>query len=157
MADNGDVGGRQLWIGRKDLLAGGPLPKERLYCRDRDASPGEGRLRRVHPAALHRAARLTGALSCGAAEIGADLLQHDDFGQDDQAGSLTAFPGAGRMLEVEVAPLNGEAQLRQRPVIARPQPVDHLPADREQRVVGAEATVATVGPVRTPERCAARL
>lgn len=30
------------------------------------------------------------------------------------------------MLKVEVAVLNGEAQLRQRPVIARAQPIDHL-------------------------------
>ena len=93
-----------------------PCLQERFDCRARDAGAGEGRLGPMHPAALHDPARLAAALGGGAAEIGPDLLQHDDFGQDDLAGSLAAFPGPIRVLKVEVAVLNGEAQLRQRPV-----------------------------------------
>ena len=79
----------------------------------------------MHPSALHHPARLTVPLGSGTAEVGADLLEHDDFGQDDLAGSLAAFPGPISVLKVEVAVLNG-AKLRQRPVIARAQPIDHL-------------------------------
>jgi hypothetical protein len=126
IADDGDVGGRQLRVGRQDVLVGGPLLQERFDCRDRDAGSGEGRLGPMHPAALHDAARLTAALGGGTAEIGPDLLQQDDFGQDDLTGSPAALPGPIRVLKVEVAVLNVEVQLRQRPVIARPQPIDHL-------------------------------
>ena len=65
-------------------------------------------------------------LGSGTAEVGADLLEHEDFGQDDLAGSLAAFPGPISVLKVEVAVLNSESKLRQRPVIARAQPIDHL-------------------------------
>jgi hypothetical protein len=89
------------------------LPRPGCACRRRSASTrAPGGASRRGPA-HGRAPRQHGGDRPG-------LLQHDDFGQDDRAGSLAAFPGPIRVLKVEVAVLNGEAQLRQGPVIAAP-------------------------------------
>ena len=73
-------------MGRQDVLVGGALAQEGFHCRDGDAGPGECQLGRVDSSALHDAAGLPVALGGGAAKVGADLFEHDDFGQDDLAG-----------------------------------------------------------------------
>ena len=110
--------GVELGIGRQDVLVGGPLLQEPLYCRDRDGVPANVGWTRA-PGAASRCGRAHG---CARLRHGGDRpgpLQHDDLGQHDLTGSLAAFPGAIRVQEIEVVPLDREAQLGQRPVIAR--------------------------------------